>query len=487
MLSLEHIEALVREGDAARARRALEAISRGEIPRDGLARHAALARRAGLVALAVRWLRPYVRPAPRRPERPTDAEAIEYAASLIRLGATSEAMRLLDSFPPERHPQAGFERAAAYIVEWRYADAIPLLQAYVRSPDVSGYQRLVGKVNLAAACVHEQQLERAGYLLRELLFETSVRRHALLLSSALKLAAISFIAQRDFHRAETFLSRCAVDPEGKALDTLFVRKWRAVAALVGRPDGADERSAMHAVSAEARRLGHWETCRDCDRLVAIHAGDEALLLRVFFGTPYEAFRGRLLAEFGRPVSLPESYLWAPPYEGRKLELDAYAGKTARAGLVPGSMPHRLLLTLAGDFYRPLGTAAIFAALYPGEIYHPSYAANRIHQTVRALRGWLAEHAPGVAIAERRGHYRLVVSPPWGIRVPGAASASLDRDERRLRALAAAFGDRRFTSREAARLLGIAQRSAARLLLAALEARVVEREGKRAAAAYRLVS
>src|SRR2546430_1421867 len=99
-LSATAVERLIREGKIAPAQRVLGQLAREKIPRASLARYAGLARRAGLPGLALRWLVPVVRPSPRRPAQAAPSETIEYAASLIRLGATAEALALLAPFPP---------------------------------------------------------------------------------------------------------------------------------------------------------------------------------------------------------------------------------------------------------------------------------------------------------------------------------------------------------------------------------------------------
>ena len=51
-------------------------------------------------------LNPVVRPTARVAAVPTDKERLEYAASLIKIGATAEGMRLIKTIPAEQYPEA---------------------------------------------------------------------------------------------------------------------------------------------------------------------------------------------------------------------------------------------------------------------------------------------------------------------------------------------------------------------------------------------
>jgi hypothetical protein len=233
------------------------------------------------------------------------------------------------------------------------------------------------------------------------------------------------------------------------------------------------------VGLEAEEIGHWETRRDVDRYLALLTGDEALLRHLWFGTPFEGYRARLVKEWGRPLSLGDSY-----ERGRGHVLDVTSGAVGRKSIRNLPREHRLLATLASDFYRPFRVAALFEALFPDERFLPTTSANRVHQAVRELRGWLEAHAPGITVEAHGSDYRLVVGAGWAVCVPAAAPSFETPDARALRDLKQRFADRPFTTREAAAALAVSGRTALRWLADAVAEGKLERQGKRAAASYR---
>ena len=150
---------------------------------------------------------------------------------------------------------------------------------------------------------------------------------------------------------------------------------------------------------------HWETVRECDSFRAIVCKDKALLLKVYFGTPYQSYRQRLLKDFGESVVIPESFVWQIG-EGSKLGKREYDVFRAVPELKPGQLKYRLLRTLASDFYRPFRVTHLFSEVYPTDCFRLHGSASRIHEGVKVLRLWLKGHRLPLLISERRGQYQL---------------------------------------------------------------------------------
>lgn len=484
----EALERRIRSGKSDAARAELAAIEGSSIPRPLLARFGELARRAGDFALTLRWLRPVVRPSARRPEQATPQESIEYAAALTRLGAVAEAETLLAPIDAKAFPRAAFERAMALVSVWDYSGSIPFLEAFIRHRETSAYDRLVGKTNLAAALVFEEEHRRVTPLLRTLLHDTSVRGDLLLLGHVYELAARSAVARGRTADAERLLDEAESRLKGaRAADAFFLKKWRAIAAVMDGTRGALDR--LRKLRDEAETLRSWETCRDCDRLLAIHGRDEALFERVWFGTPHAGFRARLARDFGGKSPKTEAYDWTPSGKAARHVLDLCGEEPGDGALWGSPVRRRAMIVLSADFYRPIRLAALFSALHPEEHFHQVTSSDRVHQLLHALRGWLEAHAPGVTIVESDGLFRLAIAPGWALRVPRSAdaAASADLDAARLKRLRESFGTGAFDSREAADRLGISQRTALRTLATGQEQKVIEKSGKRAAARYRFVA
>src|SRR5262249_7305239 len=131
--ALQAIDTHIRAGRSQQARVELLKLTRKRLAREQLLSVAALARRADLVSLALRLLNPLVRNTGKVPAEATEAEKAEYAASLIRIGATEEASLLLEGVDVDRAPETRLFQTYALVSRWEYARTIPLLQQYINS------------------------------------------------------------------------------------------------------------------------------------------------------------------------------------------------------------------------------------------------------------------------------------------------------------------------------------------------------------------
>jgi len=478
-LELDSIEDLIRSGNGRQAQHQLKAMVGKKLSREALFRVAGLARRAGLPDLGIRWLNPIVRPAARTPKRATDAETAEYAACLIRIGATSEALDLLSRIDSKRQPEGLLFRAHGLFTEWRNSEAIQPLMAYLRVSGLDPYQRLVGKVNLASALLDAREIRQAEALLAELREETQKFQHLLLLANSFELSAQLEIIKKDWRRAERYLEKAArlIKDQG-AIDELFILKWAAIVGLLKRR-GKGELARLQEVRNEALTKGHWETLRDCDLFKASALQDEKLLLHVYFGTPFEAYRRRLYQEFGKPVTLPDHYVWSP--SGGSGKVWEPFGEHGR--LKPGQLLHRLLGALTRDFYRPQRMAALHAAIYPDEFFNPVSSPTRVHQAIRRLRSWLKRHRVALEVNEKDGSYWLASKQGCRIRLPRHSPTETLVDIR-LQKLHKRWGEAFFSATEAQRLLKVSARSTSRLLLDAAQDGQLARFGASSATRYR---
>lgn len=487
--TLNEIDHLIRDGRGGEARAALKKLKEKKIPRPDAAAFASLAWRADLPALGVRALNAIVRPDRKNPVVASVAEKAEYAQCLIRLGAVEEAAKLLEGLPAESCPQVLLYLASARISQWEYAEAIPLLSRYTRAAGLTKYQRLVGMTNLAAALVYERQHDRATPLLHNLVYETSVKRFSLLFGVSLELSAQNFALQRKFAEMERCLDKARESLEkAEIVEDFFVRKWKAMGAMLREGHSVRSRNELEAVREEARKRRHWETLRQCDQIEAMVKRDEELLRRVYFGTPYRAFRERLLADFESKVAIPPEYVWAIHPSGEGKPHDLLRGKPVgrREGLKPGQLFHRLLSALCLDFYRPIRLAALHFRLYPGEIYNPVTSPFRVYEAVKRLRQWMETCSLPLAIEEEEGTYQLVATAPCRLVLPGREVVE-HRHGPALERLRKAFGEQPFSIHEACRVLELPLRTAHRLVKDSTDEGKLERVGRSRSTRYKFAS
>ena len=188
-------------GQTAKARQELARYRLTSLTRGEKFALAAVARRAGLPYLTLRLLAPFVRPPPRHSVQASEAEKAEYAAALVRVGASREAMGLLGELNGKAVPQVFLYKAHAHITQWEYSLAIPMLQNYLKA-SLDDYQRIVGKVNLASAFVHERAYPEAEPLLIELEAQTRKLGLSSLHGNTLERLAELEIQRRRFKDAE---------------------------------------------------------------------------------------------------------------------------------------------------------------------------------------------------------------------------------------------------------------------------------------------
>ena len=351
--AIRQIDTLIRMGRGSEALPIFHTMLSKLPPRDLVASVARLAWRIGDPISGIRLLGPYVRPKARTRVSATQQEKAEYAACLIRFGIRNEALFILAEVDRNKVPSVLLYTAFALISRWDYRQAIPLLTHYLKLPHIDPYNRFVAKTNLAAALVYEREFPKADFLLRDITYELSLRRHNLLLGFIWELSAVHLIYQSKFSEAERFLDRAAhLLKETTTLGEFFVRKWKTILAIMR--DGTGENfEALNQIRTEAVKLGHWETLRDCDRFEAIRKKDRNLFLRLYFGTPFESFRERLIRDFGNVAKIPETYDWRLGRMRRKTPiLDLSDSSLDTQGLKSGQRLHRLLISLSRDFYRP---------------------------------------------------------------------------------------------------------------------------------------
>lgn len=432
---------------------------------------ARLARRVGLPEVGQRLLAPYLRPTSRRGVmEPTVAERAEYAIALRCIGATEEAVALLETLQDSDDADSVFFLAICRITQWRYAEAIPLLQRYLKHPAPNAYQRLVAETNLASALIHEGALGAAEKALREIEIKAQSGEYHYALGKNLYFRAELEILRQNPDRAIKYLNVAkSYLAESTALDRLLNRFWQAVAEHQ-REKSTSTRAELLAVRAEAEAIGGWETVRNVDFHLAWFDRDAALYRRVYFGTPSEAFRRRMRLLWPKGLDESNQYAWCLMAGERPIELTV--PRQAKV-LKAGSVSHRLFRALQMDFYRPLRVTELHSRIYPGEFYDAASSPQRVKHAIRQLRRALAAAKLPLTVEENRATYRLHSKKPFVLIV--SAEAPVTREDEILRRLHEYFAGN-FSAREAASKTGEPLRSLQRVLNTAVAAGHLTRQG-----------
>lgn len=391
------IEADLREGRIASAQKKLEATTAPSIPDKDLWLYGNWARRSGLPALTLRWLRPRVYPnsvqAP-----PTAAEKSEYAMGLQRLGAFSEAEKLLLEVDPQEYPAALLYRAFCRFSQWDYQSGqILLAELLSRKATLDTYTHYVARVNHAAALTSMAEAH-ADQELDALKEDLQREGHTLLLANVLELRA-----QRRL-QAEAWPDVLATLDEAHRLlekarlpDQLFIEKWRVVAQTMQSSDPKH----LEQFRAKALELGHWETLRDLDFYKLKLEPDPINVNWLYWGTPYQSYRNRIRSLYAPLISNDRGGTWVSRLGSASSRVDPLQAQDEI-----GEVGHRLIMLLIKDFYRPLRVGEIFSELFEGRMFDIETATNRVQQTVRSARGCLTKLDWNFRLENRDGTYGL---------------------------------------------------------------------------------
>ncbi len=488
---LEEIDVAIREGRKDDARKLLRAnfSERSKIPRPSLSRIANLLRRSDMPMSAIFALNPVVRPSSRSPSQATDGERLEYAASLINIGAPEEASGILSSVDASKNPDTWLFRAFASVAKWDYAGSIGELKAYLSVATLAPYAQLVGRANLVAALIAEDKNVEADEVLIPLLAATREQKHELLHSSAMELAARNeFSRQRwdafDARLAEMTLRQSSLD----SFQRFIIKKWSVLKGVIQSKGEPEALLALQELRQEAETRGHWETVRDCDRYFATTQKNFPLFTHLFFGTESAIYRSKLHTAWTGHPKLPSHYEWHLLVKKSspvlRLETGEWAGKSHCIKI--GQLTQRTFQAFCSDFYRPLRLASLHFRLYPKEYFNPHSSPDRVHRAIRLFREWCRSHRAPFLIQEANHNYSLGTAKPVAIEV---ASPDLVRDNvgAKLLLLQKKMGAEQFTIEEATATLKISRSALHRLFREAMAKGSIQRQGNGAATVYKIAA
>jgi hypothetical protein len=500
-LAISEIDRLIREGNHAVAEKLLNAILQTEIPREYLFEVAALARRLSRSEIGVGLLNPIVRPPATKQIEATIEERAEYAGCLIRLGIFKEAHSILDTVSPTSHPRSLLFRAFAHIARWDFEKSGACLDAFMKKPGLDPYEVLIAKVNMAVGHVFLEDFKKASVLLDELCVTTLETKNLLLYSNALELAAQTAILSGDYSLAEKLLAQAnQALASSDTIDAFFLKKDNAILQLFKSKKNKAGIQSVVSVKEEAKARKFWEQGRDCDYYLAEATKKPEIAMHLYFGTPYESYRRKLLSKLGMSIEdLPDAFAWKLE-SGKKLQkINVQTGENSATDffLNDGQVPQRLLKALASDFYRPRRMMEMFESVFPGEYFTPKYSVDKIHQGLRRLRSDLTRAKVPLLVIEKSGFYQLAsqdghsvhVICPWNdVPVPAKAFLVRRRDTKvqdLLKDAKRKFAHSEFTATDFARLHKTSERSAVRHLKYAVEKGWARKKGNARFVRYKI--
>lgn len=467
---------LLKQGQVVPAARLLRSALPRRIPEERVLEVARIARRTGQISLGLRLLAGRVERKAGRSARQAELRA-EYAVLLTLNGCVLEAIHLLDNLDLKLHPDALLAKSWCHFELWEHERAVPLLLEYVerqRSP----YYRAAGAINLAEAYLAAGNDAAALDLLSRTIPALKKEGFRRLLANALHWRAQAHgragqptRARADLREALSLFGKTSVS------DALLIRRQIAFQAA----EEARSAGPIQEFREEARVARDWESVRECDFQALRLRFRRSLYERLYFGTPYEAYRRRMAEAFGetRP---PREFLWGDR-GAPTLDLARRTGPQERKLT---RQNNALIDALLRDFYRPVTVGELFARLFPAERFDPRSSPVRVHQCIRRLRRWLAQaKLPLEVLCEGRLYY-LRKTGPIAVRIPVEMRRTITLPGP-VEALSARFGAEFFTAHDARIALGCSKATACRILSGAEASRRTEKTGKGKNTRYRFVA
>lgn len=489
-VAIAEIDALVAQRKLREARGLLSKINVARVPREKLASIAHLARWALAPELALRLLHKTVRPSDRRALVATDYEKSVYVAALNDIGAYQEARSLLGGINTSVRPEALLYQAQLLIREWDWAGAIAPLSELLESTNATEHDRMYSKILLGSAYLYgSDDVSKGQRLLEECVEAARASGDRYFLKNALQLLAQGKYLLGNIAAASKTLSEfeTLVNADRDRVFIPTVALWKGIL--------SEDLKLIHKARAMLVEDRLWERVRICDYHEARIKKNKKLILRLYFGSPYEGLRARVLKLL--QDEMPESYQWVvgdEKLEKKAPSLDVFQGTTSlkRGSLKRGQLLHRALQALCLDLYKPQRVAEIYQYLFPGQHYNATQSPNRVYKSIRRLRRWLKSTRLPLQIQEADGYYSLQSSKACRLMLrPVSVSKILQSDLADQKLLAYViqfekeFAARQFSANDAMAVVEQSYRSTVRILSAAVEKGHLFREGKARATTYRV--
>lgn len=406
------IDLLIREGQGRRARHELLKLNFSDLHRHHLATTANLFRRVGLNSLGLKILNPIIRPpSSQKIPQPTQAELTEYGALLINLGVFHEGLSVLNSVDTNQSPSALLFKAFGLFNQWNYEDARPLLEAYIKNPTLNEYQRQIGVLNLMAVFVETWNFKLFDDGFKNLSDYLLKNDYKLLLGNLYEIKA-----QRDFFDGNLNEAKKSLDKsaqfltEVEALTLFLIKKWAYIFNLSDQTV-TDEKTYSKLCS-EAILEGFSEGVRDLDFYRFTKAANPSALNSLYWGTPFAAYRKKILRYNKQTSFISERILWQP---GKNHSLSC-AEKNLNPSLIINPIQDselqkspllmKLFYILSQDFYRKPKAPEIYSLLFPENYYNPISSPETIKQLVLRLRRLLVKNKWPVQITLKNGKYAI---------------------------------------------------------------------------------
>ncbi len=394
-------ERAIQEGDGPSLKSKLTRLNSAKVPGSLRLPLSNICRRIGLVKTGIRILSPRISMKKLGTELDTtDAELLEYAVQLQRIGANANSHQVLDMIDSNRSPKVYLHKALGYFHTWDHLKAIPLLKEYLKT-EMTNYELLIARLNLALCfCIlgdYDESAKLAQLCAEETLQTNKLRLHA----NCLELLTQIHILKGDLKSARNYhKGAIKILTSNQTFDGFYVRKWQAFFESIE----TSNLGPLDKFQKEAQSCSYWEAYRDAELFKLLVQFDDNRFHRLYIGSPYQGYRDRITRCLNgqRPN---QDYYYSGNSKGQVIDL--YACNWQEDDFFPmGKNTHQLIETLSRDLFRPHRIEELFSLLYPNEFYDLDTSPTRVYKAISRANSQIEEKQIPISIVQNNGFYSL---------------------------------------------------------------------------------
>ncbi len=275
---------------------------------------------------------------------------------------------------------------------------------------------------------------------------------------------LALIGCKKWREAKELLKKS--DNSSHKMNTLFIQKWSFVLSLMSEGLTNDTQELLNGARRKARDNRHWETLRDLDYFVAVKTDDHDLARKLYFGTPHESFKEKLIMKF-EFLKNEKYYEFIANKEEIKSEYKIHLGTAEFNGRVlkniePGEALHKFLRQLIWDVYEPSDIKSLHAAIYPNEFFNPETSASKIQRLGVRLNQVIERERLPLVVTQNNGTYRLRATEPVTFIIPNH-NEKIGPLGIRLKRLIERIGKSTFSVLDVASVMGLQKKNAQEII------------------------
>lgn len=354
-------------------------------------------------------------------------------------------------------------------------------------PQVEPYQRLVGKLNLAAALVPSGHYNEAIDLLSELESTLDPQKQLVLLSNTFEVRTQAELFRGDYAKAKIYLDRArSTHSFGQQIMGLIFKKWQIILDWKIKGNSSSIEDAIIKLQDHARENSFYELVRDCDYYRSQMTENADLYDRLILGTAHPNYGLRFRNTVFEDRKASASYLWMGDGSTSAPEqvIDMANAKSIDGSLIlkPKQIHYQLIRLLSTDFYRPFKLGEVFESLFEDQYFDPHSSPQRVYMAVSRLRSFLKKAGYAANLTDASEGYLFRPTSGFGVLVHKEMK---DEDPRMvyIRRLQGEFGFDDFNSAQAGGVLDLSARQSITILNWAIANDLILQSGRGKATHY----